>query len=716
MNIRYLFLFISCAAFAQHEIKTEDFTSKNIFNEKSIAAIHWMKDGSSYSSLSENKIIRHYIDDRSPEVLLNGNELSPSLRIDNYFFNGDETKILLQTATERIYRRSFKAIYYLYDVTNKTLKLLSERGLQSYATFSPDGNKVSFVRDNNLFVVDLNGLKEKPVTTDGKMNHIINGTTDWVYEEELGFVTAFFWSPDSEKIAYYRFDESGVKEYTLQKWSDGNLYPENYVYKYPKAGEDNSLVSIHIYDLSTQEKIEVDLGAEKDIYIPRVEWTTDPEVLSVRRMNRLQNRLEVLHADVSTGNTNVVVTEESDTYVNYTNYLYYTRDGKHFILASERSGFKHLYLYTIEGKLVNQITSGEWEALNVSGIDENKKTIYYISTEPGYLERHLYSISFSGKKKQRLTEKPGVHVVTMSSDFKHYIDRHSNSSQPLVVSLNEVNGTTLKLLETNEALRTRIEEYNLVPKEFFKYRSGDDVTMLDGYMLKPATIEAGKKYSVLVYQYSGPNSPSVLNDFGGSYYYWFQMLVQKGYIVAVLDTRGTSYRGAEFVKQTYRQLGKLELEDLLAGGKFLKSLSYVDDDRLGIFGWSYGGYMTSLVMTKGAGVYSLGIAGAPVTSWRYYDNIYTERYLQRPQDNPSGYDENSPINYAKQLEGDFLLIHGTGDDNVHVQNSLIFQEALINASKQFQMFYYPNEAHGIPRSPKREHLFNLMTAFILENL
>lgn len=721
MMIRFLFfLFISQNLCAQQEITIQDFTTKNTFATKAVNAISWMKDGKSYSSLEGNKIVMHSVTPGKPvEVILDGSTLNPAVSIHGYSFSSDEKKILLQTATEKIYRRSYRAVYYIYDVLTKSSKQLSAGGAQSYATFSPDGNHVAFARNNNLFLVELSGMKETPVTDDGKINSIINGTTDWVYEEELGFVKAFYWSPDSKKLAYYRFDESAVRDYTLQKWNDGKVYPENYIYKYPKAGEANSVVSIHVYNRETGKKREAGIGSEKDIYIPRVIWTTDSNVLSIRKMNRLQNTLELLHADISGGTTKVILTEKSDAYVDfdYTDHLYYLADGRHFIHASERSGYNHLYLYAIDGTVVNQITSGEWEVVNVAGVDETTKTIYYVSTEPDYLERHLYSVSFDGKKKQRLTQAGGVHTITLSDNCKYYVDRHTSASQPLAVNLYGAKDNKLvEALEKNAALIRTLQDYAVVPKEFFRYKSGDGKTMLDGYMLKPRNLVADKKYPTLVYQYSGPRAPSVLNDFGGTYFYWFQMLVQKGYVVAVLDTRGTSYRGEEFVKQTYKQLGKLELEDLLAGGEFLKGLNYVDGDRLGIFGWSYGGYMTSLVMTKGAGIYRAGIAGAPVTNWRFYDNIYTERYLQRPQDNAPGYDENSPVRYANQLQGSFLLIHGTGDDNVHVQNSLILQDALIKAGKQFELFYYPNEAHSIPRGQNSAHLFTLMTTFILKNL
>ncbi|MDL5048623.1 DPP IV N-terminal domain-containing protein [Oscillatoria amoena NRMC-F 0135] len=568
-----------------------------------------------------------------------------------------------------------------------------------------------------FFYVDLSTNKEVQVTDDGKFNSIINGSTDWVYEEEFSFAKAFYWSPDGKKLAYHRFDESNVRQYNMQKWNRGALYPEDYVFKYPKAGEDNSVVEIWIYDLETGKKVMAGIGSERDIYIPRVKWTANSGILSIRRLNRLQNVLDIIHTDAITGVSKTVLTEQNEKFVDidYCDDLAYLADGKHFIHSSEQDGYKHLYLYTMEGKLVNQVTKGNWETVEYLGMDEKSKTIYYISNEGNHLNRNLYAISVDGKKKIALTTTGGTHGINMSNDFQYYLDYHSSLTQPLIVSLFQIKDNKLiKVLEKNETLIKTTEEYGFINKEFFTYPSADGVTQLDGTIMKPRNFDASKKYPVMVFQYSGPRSPSVRNAYSADA--WGQLLVQKGYLVVTLDTRGAGYRGEKFVKQTYREMGKMELEDLLAGGKYLASLSYVDGSRLGIYGWSYGGFMASLVMTKGAGVYKLGIAGAPVTNWRYYDNIYTERYMNLPKDNASGYDNNSPIKYADRMEGHFMLIHGTGDDNVHFQNSVALQDALINAGKQFRSFYYPDEPHGVRGGRKRHHLNTMMTEFILEKL
>jgi len=701
---------------AQKQITIEDFTTRGTFVQRSVRGINWMKDGKFYSSQNGNKIVKYNVTTgQEVETILDGTVFS--LQVGGYSFNADETKILIETESEPIYRRSYKAEYYIYDIATKTVKKLSNGGKQSYATFSPGSDKIAFVRANNLFFVNLADGTEMQVTDDGKFNAIINGSTDWVYEEELSFAQAFYWSPDGKKIAFYRFDESGVKEYNMQKWNKGALYPEDYRYKYPKAGEDNSIVEIWIYDVASGQKIKADIGAEKDIYIPRVKWTNNANLLSIRRMNRLQNTLEILHTNATTGQSAVVYTEKSSTYydIDYTDDLIYLKNGTQFLLTSEKSGFKHAYLYDMTGKLVKQITNGEWEAVEIVGFDETAKTLYYISTEGNYLDRYFYSISVDGKKKTNLTPTSGTHSINMSNDYQFYIDNFSTANQPLVVSLYKTKGNALiKVLESNEVLKKTVAEYALPQKEFFKYTSADGTTQLDGYMIKPSNFDATKKYPVLVYQYSGPRAPSVRNGWGERP--WHYMLTQKGIIVAVIDTRGTTNRGEKFVKQTYLQLGKLETEDLVAGGKYLGSLPFVDKERLGIWGWSFGGYTTSLVMTKGAGTYKLGIAGAPVTTWRYYDNIYTERFLQRPQDNPSGYDDNSPVKHADKLQGKFLLIHGTGDDNVHFQNAVALEEALINAGKQFRSHFYPDQAHGFRGARVNLHMYTLMTEFVLENL
>jgi dipeptidyl-peptidase-4 len=560
-------------------------------------------------------------------------------------------------------------------------------------------------------------MKEHQVTSDGRFNSVINGTTDWVYEEELSFVVAFAWSPDGSKLAYYRFDESKVPVYNLQLWGD-SLYPVDYRYKYPKAGENNSTVEIWFYDLASGKKIKADTGAEQDIYIPRIKWTMNSDVLSIRKLNRLQNHMTLLHVNASTGKAKTILDEKTETYfdVEVLDDLTYLGNGKQFIYTSESAGYKQVYLYSLDGTLIRQLTAGNYEVSDFVGFDEKAQLCYYTSTEVSPLERQFYSVSFDGKKKSRLTSESGVHAIDMSGDYQFYIDHVSDASHPKKVSLFRTRkNVRLKVLEDNQGLSETAREYGIVPKEYFTF-TDDAGVELNGYMLKPKDFDPSRRYPVIVYQYSGPGSQETENAWGGAHYYFHQMLTQHGYIVAVVDPRGTGARGEAFKKVTYKQLGRYELEDHLAAARYLASLSYVDDSRMGIWGWSYGGYMSSLVMTKGAGVYKMGIAVSPVTNWRFYDTIYTERYLQTPQLNPEGYDLNSPSTYAGKLKGKFLLIHGTGDDNVHFQNSVVLEAALINAGKQFKSFYYPDKHHGIQGAGTRHHLYTMMLDFIEENL
>ena len=722
--MRYLilaFFVIVLSASGQTPIAIEDITTRNTFAQRSVSGINWMNDGKFYTTLAENKIVKYDVATGQPvETIFDGSQTTPAVEVQDYSLAADEKKILIVTDAESIYRRSFKANYFVYNLVSKELRQLSAQGKQSYATFSPDGNRIAFVRDNNLFVVDLSAGTEIAITTDGQRNHIINGSTDWVYEEELSFAQAFYWSPDGKKIAYYRFDESNVREYNMQKWNQGALYPEDYRYKYPKAGEANSRVEIFIYDVASTKRVKAAIASEDDIYIPRVVWTAQPNVLSIRKMNRLQNTVQLFHTDATTGESQEVMAESRPTYfdIDYTDELLYLKDGNRFIFSSERSGYKHFYLFHVASKVATPITQGDWEATQLIGFDEKANTLYYLSTEGNYQNRSFYSIALDGRKKTKLSKEEGTHQINMSPDCQFYLDYFHHANQPLTVGLYKTKGNALvKVLENNEALRGKLKQYGIVPKEFFRYTSADGSASLDGYLLKPQNLEPGKKYPVMVFQYSGPRSNNALNTFGGgSNFFWHQMLVQKGIVVAVMDTRGTGSRGENFAKQTYKQLGKMETEDLLAGGRYLAALPFVDGTRLGIWGWSYGGYTTSLVMTKGAGTYKLGIAGAPVTTWRYYDNIYTERFLQRPQDNPAGYDDNSPLTHAAKLQGHFLLIHGTGDDNVHFQNSVALEEALINAGKQFRSHFYPDQAHGFRGGKVNHHRWTLMTDFILDNL
>jgi dipeptidyl-peptidase-4 len=708
--------------------------NQGVLSQRTVAGVNWLKTGGFYTTLDAGKIVKFDIrTGAAVETLFDkqsvANRAEP-INVEGYQLSADERKLLLTTQEEPIYRRSSKAEFYVYDLTTKQLKPLSKGGKQQFATFSPDGKRVAFVRNNNLFVADLAG-KETQLTTDGKPNSIINGAADWVYEEEFSMARAFEWSPDSRRIAWIRFDERRVPEYDMQLW--GSLYPVEYRFKYPKAGEANSLVTVWTADVTETagrpvKKVQAQTGSETDMYLPRIQWTKNPNLLSVRRLNRLQNKLDLLHVDATTGQATTLMTETSPTYVDleFTDDLRYLPDGKSFIWSNERSGFKQLYLYAMNGKLIRPITgtagsessTTPYEVGSVYGIDEKTGTIYYTSTEVSPLDRHLYRIGIDGRNKQQLTSEAGTYTANFSPDFSYYLLYHDSAHAPVSVTLRSTaNTNSLRVLESNSDLKTRLAGFSLTPKQFFQTKAADG-TPVNGWMIKPAAFDSSgqKKYPVLMFVYGGPGSQTVKNDWDTRDYFWYQTLAQKGYIIVSVDGRGTGARGNAFRTATYAQLGKLETEDQVAAAIQLKTLPYVDPTRVGIWGWSYGGYMSALCMTLGADVFKAGISVSPVTNWRFYDSVYTERYLKRPQENASGYDDNSPVTHAAKLKGPFLLIHGTGDDNVHFQNSIAFEDALISAGKQFQSFYYPNRNHGIYGGNTRLHLYQMMTDFVEKNL
>lgn len=702
----------------------------DLLREETVSSIRWMNDGRHYTAqVSEDTayyqhVLRYDITTgEAVDTLVNGRRLvpagepdTPALAYDNYELSPQEDKVLFATELEPIYRRSRKAYYYVYDIATGTFLPLAEGGKQSYATFSPDGSKIAFVRDNNLYYVTLSDGSLTAVTQDGQRNELIHGSTDWVYEEEFGFVKAFYWSPAGDQLAFISFDESAVKEYNMQVW--GELYPQDDRFKYPKAGEANSAVSVSVYHLNKQTTQKMDVGTSTDIYLPRVQWTADHQQLSIIRMNRLQNQLDILHADATTGASRVVLTEKSDTYVDigYNDDLTYLQDGKHFVYTSERDGYKHVYLYTVQGELVRQITQGAWEVSELIGIDEAQDKVYYLSTEVSPLERQVYSINLSGKKKERLSEEAGTHTVEFSPSYQYFVDRYSSLEHPLTVNLYQTRPRKLiRTLEDNQDLLKEVAQYRWGTREAITVPVGDRVE-LNGYLIKPHDFDSTKQYPLLMYVYGGPGSQLVVNRWLGDREAWFHVLAQEGYLVACVDNRGTGGRGRDFSHLTYGQLGKYEVADQIASAQYLGQQKYVDADRIGIWGWSYGGYMSSLSLFTGAKVFKAGIAVAPVTNWRFYDTVYTERYLQTPQLNAEGYDRYSPLTHAGKLEGNFLLIHGTGDDNVHFQNAVTLQNALIAANKQFDSFYYPNRNHGIYGGNTRLHLFSMMTDFLKTNL
>jgi dipeptidyl-peptidase-4 len=704
------------------QITLEDIFKNRIFATRTLQSLPSMKDGKSYVSVkSDSKGVKYlakysYSTGEEIKILFKESDLvynDDTLEISSDF-SDDESKVLLSTDEEPLYRYSVKANYFVFDIASKKISPVSLKGKQIYTTFSPDGSKVAFVRENNIYLKDLVSGLEKQVTTDGKNNCIINGRLDWVYEEEFEFERAFFWSPDSKKIAYYRFDETEVPEYSMTVFD--KLYPTEYKYKYPKAGEKNSNVSIHVFDIGKSQSKSVNIGKETNQYIPRLKWTASADALCVLRMNRLQNKLEYLLANASTGDSKIILTEEDKAYIEIEKEkLTFLANGKQFINVSERDGFNHIYLYDLTGKILKQLTRGNWEVTEVYGVDEENGVVYYQSTEESPLQRGVYSIDLKSGTKIKVSTKTGTNDATFSQNFEFYILSHSTKNKPPVITLNS-NGKVIKVLEENTRVNHAIKDFGFSDAELFNFKTSEGVK-LNGYMIKPASFDPQKKYPVLMYVYGGPGHQEVADMWAlGARPIWSQMLAQKGYIIVCVDNRGTGYRGADFRKTTYLQLGKYETIDQIETAKWLAQQQYVDPARIGIWGWSYGGYLSSLCITKGAEIFKMAIAVAPVTTWRFYDTIYTERYLRTPQENPEGYDQNSPINFANLLKGKFLLVHGTGDDNVHFQNSVMFSEALIQANKPFDQAYYPNKAHGISGGNSSIHLYGKMTAFVMENL
>lgn len=631
----------------------------------------------------------------------------------------DPSVALLRMEVEPIYRHSSKAIVYLYHSgTGNLTKLENEKVL--HPTFSPDGSKIAYVKDNNLYIYDIASGQSKAITTDGKWNFIINGNCDWVYEEEFSFTQAYQWSPKGNYLAYYRFDESEVKEYNMTLYN--NTYNKDYRYKYPKAGDDNSKVEIHIYDISSGRKSKADFE-QGDIYIPRIKWTQDDSRLVVYWLNRHQDHLRLLLTDAASGKSNLLYEEKNKYYIDIHDDWYFLRDGKHFLFTSEKNGYNQIWLYSLDGKKQLQLSSGSYDVSEINGVDEANQRVYYTAAWPRPMDRNLFVADFSGKKRAALTTGEAWHRVVLNDNFTQFYDYRSDLNTPQVVTIQSViadkKGFRTQLAKTvNESskLREKMQEYDLAKAEFIRIPNSKGDT-LNSWILKPANFDASRHYPVLFCNYGGPGSQQVANRFG-AVSFWHQLLAQKGFIVVSVDNSGTGYRGEEFKKKTYLQLGKLEIEDQIDAARWLGNLPYIDKSRIGHWGWSFGGFMSSLAITKGADVFSAAIAVAPVTSWRFYDNIYTERYMRTPTENPKGYDENAPLNFTDRIKGKYLIIHGTADDNVHFQNATQMVTALVKSNVDFESAYYPNKNHGISGGPDNTsfHLWSKMTNWLLENL
>jgi len=723
MNIRktalLLLLLVAGVVTAQQKNITLEEIYDGTFRMQYLDRLHSMNNGKEYAVLNTDRNtgtktldVYSYKTGEKVNTLINSSEIDGLDYFIGYTLSADESKALLSTKMRSIYRRSSLGVYYVYDLETKELVQVAEEAIQE-PTFSPDASKVAYGLDNNIYIKDLASGTTTQVTTDGAKNKVINGITDWVYEEEFAFVRAFDWNADGDKIAYIRFDESEVPEFSMDVFGN-ELYPSKDTFKYPKAGETNATVSLHIYDVTSAETKAVDLSGFQNYYIPRLEWTPEANVLAVQTTNRKQNDVNLLFVDGTSGEAKLILSDKDDAYVDITNNLTFLEDND-FIWTSEKDGWNHIYLYDKDGKLKNQVTQGPWEVTSYYGYDPKSKRVFYQSSENGSINRGVYSVKVNGKSKKALATEAGTNSANFSTDFTYFIKSFSDAETPYVFTLNAADdGDLVRKVKDNQALKDQFADYVISEKEFFTLPiNGEE---LNAYMIKPKDFDPNKKYPVFMTQYSGPGSQSVANSWSGGNGYWFQMLAQEGYIIVCVDPRGTGLKGRDFKKMTQKELGKYEVEDQIAAAQALGERDYVDADRIGIWGWSYGGFMASNCIFQGADTFKMAIAVAPVTSWRFYDSIYTERYMTTPQENASGYDNNSPISHVDKLEGKFLLVHGSADDNVHVQNSMRLIEALVQANKQFDWAIYPDKNHSIYGGNTRLHLYTKMTNFIKENL
>ncbi|MDD4822206.1 MAG: S9 family peptidase [Bacteroidales bacterium] len=693
------------------------------YSAKQVGAPNPLPDGESFTRLSaDRKSILKYSwkSGKVVDTLFSTSTAKECTikTIQGYQFSKDGGKILVYTERENIYRRSFKAEYYVYTVMRNRIEPLST-GKQQMATLSPDGRMIAFVRDNNLYLKKLDFGTESAITKDGEMNKIINGLPDWVYEEEFSTNQSFDWSPDNEILAFIRYDESAVKEYSFDYYggmspvhTESSLYPQAYKFKYPKAGEVNSKVSVHTYDVKTKDIKKMKLQLDEEGYVPRIRFTPQGE-LAIFTFNRHQNVLNMYYANPRSAVCKGVMKEENEYYIEPDKLDQIKFTSNHIVALNENDGYMHAYLYSLTGVPVRQLTKGDFEVTKLIGYDELTQTLYYESSEQSPLRRAVYKIDSKGKKTL-LTPDLGMNQAVFSANYQYFQNTFSSISTTPVTSVYEsVKGKKLYTLEDNASLKEELKSANLPKKEFFTFEISSGET-LNGYMIKPADFDPNKKYPVWMYQYSGPNSQSVLDQYGLGWEYY---LASQGYIIACVDGRGTGARGEKFCKSyTYCNLGIADVDDQIATAKYLGSLPYVEASRIGIWGWSYGGYTTLMALSRGNGIFKAGIAVAPPTKWDFYDTVYTERYMRTPKENKEGYVNGSPLSLTGKFKGKLLLIHGTADDNVHFQHSAEFAEALVQAGIQFEMQYYTNRDHNIYGGNTRKHLYTRMSQFIFDNL
>mgnify|MGYP002551208717 FL=1 len=717
-----LFMSLSLAggAFAQTGSKPVDLKAivDGHFRQKtSVGEMRSLPDGEYYTAMNPERdmIVKYAYRTGEPVDTLFNTKTARECTFDDfdgYTISSTGHHLIVWRETEAIYRRSRKMVVYDYDVRRNYVKPISDApGKQMIPTFSPDGRMCAFVRDNNIWIRKFDYDTEVQVTKDGELNKILNGITDWVYEEEFSVTNLMAWSPDSEYLAYVRFDESEVPEYSMQVYGDG-YYPSYYKFKYPKAGEKNSKVSLHAYCVQTRDTKTLKVPVDGDSYIPRITFTKNADQLAVMTLNRQQNIFNMYFVNPKSGVSRLILRDENKCYVDseWLTSIHFLKDG--FTYVSEQDGYAHIYLYSPTGVVQRQVTKGNWDVTRFIGIDEKTKTVYYESAEESPTQRAVYKIDAKGVKV-KLSKSVGTNSTSFSANYAYYVNRYSNANTPVRITVNETKtGKELRVLQDNAALRERLKEYRFAPKEFMTVHTASDYEF-NAWMIKPANFDPSKKYPVMMTQYSGPNSQQVLDSysFGWEYY-----LASKGIIVVCVDGRGTGARGEAFRKCTYMRMGELESRDQVEAAQALGELPYIDKNRIAIWGWSFGGYNTLMALTVGNGTFKVGIAVAPPTDWRFYDTVYTERFMRTPQENFEGYNATSPLLRAKELKGKLLLIHGTADDNVHFMQSLEYAEALVQAGIQFDMHVYKDRNHGISGGNTSYHLYTKMSNYLFDNL
>ena len=689
-----------------------------VFSPKGVNPMISSADGTHYYQMNDrnNAVVKfEYATGNAVDTLFS-TEKARQCTFDSFqgfLVSPDEFRVIVYRDKEQIYRRSFKANYYYHDVRRNLVRKLSENdSKQMIPTFSPDGKMLAYVIDNDIWLTKFDFNTELQVTKDGEFNKVINGATDWVYEEEFATTSLMEFSPDNELLAFVKTDESEVKEFNFQTFQS-KLYPDSYNYKYPKAGEDNSKVGCYVYNVNAQTIRKMDVPLDDDGYIPRIKFTQDPTQLAVMTLNRNQNRFDMYFANPRSTVSKLVLRDESKYYVDsdFLNSIHFLPN--QFTYISEKDGFSHIYIYGYTGALQKQLTNGAFDVTSLLGVDYDSGVVFYQAADESPLQRNIYKTTIDRGVTTKLSVNAGYNSAVFSNNGKYFVNNWTNSAKPNVITLHNSNGKLLRTLQTNESVAEKVRQANFPEKEFIKVPAADGLTQLNGWMIKPSTFDSNKKYPVLMVQYSGPNSQQVLDRFGIDWYY---ALAEEGFIIASVDGRGTGARGEEFRKQTYLNLGIKESDDQVAAANYFSTLPYIDADRIGIWGWSYGGYNVLMSMSRGDGVFKAGVAIAPVTDWRFYDTVYTERFMRTPQQNKIGYDKGSAIPIANKLEGNLLLIHGTTDDNVHLQNTIEYTRALIQANKQFDMFLFPDKDHSIRGGNARLYLHRKVIDFYKNNL